>query len=722
MVMLRCCSIFVLALSAVTAAAEVNSATLRTSDTAIELAAGESAPRVISLSHHRHKIINSEVEALIDSAEVGEKSVRLHWRLISAKSTRNSRRVAFVYENTAPRLRLTWEWQARSAFGPLEHTIRIENLGPTEMWLPLQSSFQFSWRSEAGETFENCYVEKGAGKPSDRGTHSEALPVGYKWSGTSSTYAHPKAKEPREIIPWFLVQESGGGHSGWYVGVEFSGRVQLTLERDPEHIKGVVGLNPEPGPFRIRLSPGQSFETPTAFLGASYGGLDAVGNVLRRWVRDTLGNPKAWRNPSFPLLTNNSWGGGMKVNQQIAEAMIRDASDLGLEMFHLDAGWFRGVGDWYPDPQKFPHGMDAVAGYAHQHGLKFGLWVDWTQAGLDDNPSALNAKSPTVRDWLLNDLPRDWKPEEFKGETIDIGVPAAKAWAQREVGRIVSDYHLDMLEHDGYLVAQGCDRSDHPHAAPDSRNKNVYKDEGFYWVDSSNSTDVSYHAVRAYYDIHSQLRKERAGLLLEVCNDGGRMIDFGSAAHADYFSITDSYDPLSNRQAFYDASHVLPSAMLESYVEKWPTPSIANFLYMMRSGMMGWLTIMIDTTQWTAEQHAAAKEEVELYKKELRPLIRDANLYHIAPRPDGIHWDGLEYYDPKTRRGVVYAFRGSTKDQSSYRYFLKGLIPDARYSIHFHDHTASDQVRTGRELMANGLPVNLHAIETSELVFVDQNR
>ncbi len=35
----------------------------------------------------------------------------------------------------------------------------------------------------------------------------------------------------------------------------------------------------------------------------------------------------------------------------------------------------------------------------------------------------------------------------------------------------------------------------------------VVKDQGSYFVDSSNSTDVSYHAVRAYYDIYANLRK-----------------------------------------------------------------------------------------------------------------------------------------------------------------------------------------------------------------------
>ncbi len=47
---------------------------------------------------------------------------------------------------------------------------------------------------------------------------------------------------------------------------------------------------------------------------------------------------------------------------------------------------------------------------------------------------------------------------------------------------------------------------------------------------------MSYHATRAYYAIYEQLRARHPELLLEVCNDGGRMVDFGSAAHGDYFS------------------------------------------------------------------------------------------------------------------------------------------------------------------------------------------
>jgi alpha-galactosidase len=233
---------------------------------------------------------------------------------------------------------------------------------------------------------------------------------------------------------------------------------------------------------------------------------------------------------------------------------------------------------------------------------------------------------------------------------------------------------------------------------------------------SSNSTDVSYQAVRSYYSIYEQLRRQHPGLLLEICNDGGRMVDFGSAAHGDYFSITDSYDPLSNRRAFYDTSFVLPAAMLETYEQKWPTPRLENFLYELRSGMMGWFTVMQDTNAWTAEQHAAARQAIKFYKTNLRPLIRQAELFHISPRPDGVHWDGMEYWDPAQRRGIVFAFRGSGNGQPAHHFVLAGLDPQKKYRLHFEDGSSSDTELTGRQLMSTGLMVALPLPLSSELI------
>jgi alpha-galactosidase len=696
------------------------SARLQTSDTELVLEASPEAPRLTSLSVPGHpKWENRASELLIASVEVSEKTMPLRWTFNRDASHIGEQRVAFVYDSASPHLQLTWEWLARQAYGPIEHQIRIENLDSTEIWIPIQDSLAFNLQVDPQTLLEHFFVEKGADTPSPIGTHQVALSDGYKWTGTSSTYGDLRDNEPREIIPWSLVQKKDAAETGWYAGIEFSGRTRISMAREKDSLQVAIGLNPDPSPFRSRLAPGEVFETPVVFLGGSHDGPDGAGNVLRRWVRATLGNPEIWKDPNYPLVANNSWGVGIDVNEEVALRMIRDSAELGMDMFHLDAGWFRGVGDWYPNPQKFPHGLAAIADDAHKHGLKFGLWVDWTQAGLSSEAGALNARDPKVRDWMVTDLPADWKPEPFKGQTIDLGVPEAKQWAQREVERIVTDYHLDMLEHDGYLVAHGCDRTDHPHASPDPLNKCIYKSWGAYWVDSSNSTDVSYHAVRAYYDIHSKMRRDHPKLLLEVCADGGRMVDFGSAAHGDYFSTTDTYDPLSNRRAFYDTSHVLPAAMLEVYVEKWPTPRIENFRYMLRSGMMGWLTIMLDTTAWSPEQHAEAKKEIDLYKKELRSFIRDASLYHVSPRPDGSHWDGIEYWDSTRQRGVVYAFRGTIENENTHSFALQGLQPAGRYRLKFYDHSAPDRTVGGRELMTQGLKVGLSLQNSSELIFIE---
>jgi len=98
----------------------------------------------------------------------------------------------------------------------------------------------------------------------------------------------------------------------------------------------------------------------------------------------------------------------------------------------MDAGWFRGVGDWYPDPKKFPQGLAYIADDAHQQGLRFGIWVDWTQAGVDTEPGALNVHDPKVGDWLVTDLPPDWKPEEFKGQTLTWAFPPLTTTQRRK--------------------------------------------------------------------------------------------------------------------------------------------------------------------------------------------------------------------------------------------------------------------------------------------------
>ena len=307
-------------------------------------------------------------------------------------------------------------------------------------------------------------------------------------------------------------------------------------------------------PTQARFAPDSNPVKPSRlrviFLGGFRDGADGAGNVLRPWVRAVLGNPETWKNPNYPLVVNNSWGGGMDVDEEIALRMIRDSAETGRRNVPRRRWLVSRRRRLVSESAEISSRSRLYRGPRAPARPEVRPLGRLDTGGLSTESGALNARDPKVRDWMVTDIPADWKPEPFKGQTIDLGVPEAKQWAQNEVERIVTDYHLDMLEHDGYLVAHGCDRADHPHAAPDPLNKCIYKSWGAYWVDSSNSTDVSYHAVRAYYDIYSKLRHDHPGLLFEICNDGGRMVDFGSAAHGDYFSITDTYDPLRTAALF----------------------------------------------------------------------------------------------------------------------------------------------------------------------------
>jgi len=140
---------------------------------------------------------------------------------------------------------------------------------------------------------------------------------------------------------------------------------------------------------------------------------------------------------------------------------------------------------------------------------------------------------------------------------------------------------------------------------------------------------------------------------------------------------------------------------------------------MLRSGMMGWLTIMIDTNNWTAEQHAEAKREITLYKQTLRPLIRDANLYHVSPRPDSVHWDGIEYWNPSSKQGALYAFRGTSPREETHWFRLQGLDLATNYHLHFYDGSSPDRRASGQELMNKGVKLTLAFPLSSEIVLFE---
>ena len=74
-----------------------------------------------------------------------------------------------------------------------------------------------------------------------------------------------------------------------------------------------------------------------------------------------------------------------------------------MERFVIDDGWFgqrkddhAGLGDWYVNQQKFPHGLKPVIDRVHALGMDFGIWVE---------PEMVNPNSDLYRkhpEWAMN--------------------------------------------------------------------------------------------------------------------------------------------------------------------------------------------------------------------------------------------------------------------------------------------------------------------------------
>jgi len=699
----------VLLLGVGTAGAQEAPLTVASDDTSVTVAVIDGRPAVTSLicKPGGFDWVGGPVGAmpipLIDSAEVGGTQTPLSWRPLEdvEAGAAGIRVLKFVCDR--PALELHSIWEAHRGPGPVEHRMVIYNRGTRAVLLPVQSSLELTMNIPRQSKLEQWWVDKGAGTPTPDGTHHREIAPGER----SLLRCWPSGRDqPRDPIPWTAV-ENAAGRRGWYAGIEYTARVEMDIGADEaKEASETRALNVRLGlerdeqvPFFTRLLPGESFEVPPAFIGCYEGDVDDGANRLRRWVRANL-TPRT-SDPRYPLLVNNSWGGGMAVDERLARKMIDESAELGLEMFHIDAGWFRTVGDWRPDPRKFPNGLAPVADYCHRKGLKFGMWVGWTQGGDKADPVGahriLSVNDTTMTPWFSLSFPANWKAGDFTGATVCLAEPHAADWCLNMLRPIIKDARLDMLEHDQTMVVDGCSHDEHRH--------------------TRSRVDVGYRAAQGYYRVYDTLRAENPDLLFENCVNGGHMVDYGAVRRCHYISITDTYDPLSNRRAFYDASYALPSAMCECYVANVAVHSLAQFKYMLRSGMMGWCTIMTDTSKWSREQHQVAIREFAMYKRQLRPLIQTADLYHISARPDGVRWDGIEYFDPPSGKGVLFAFRGTT-NQQEHTFTLKGLEAAGTYALSFEDNSSSPIILRGDELMNRGLRLTLSEPQSSQIVHV----
>ena len=206
----------------------------------------------------------------------------------------------------------------------------------------------------------------------------------------------------------YVLTQDAGYDAGLTFALQlaWSGDSRLTIERDDEGF-WVMQAEALLQAGEARLAPGESLAAPEALLAISTGGRNGAMAQMHALVRDLV----AWTNSEMPPrpVHLNSWEACYFAHDEERILALAEAEqEVGIERFIIDDGWFRnrnndraGLGDWTPDPAKYPNGLAPVADKVRAMGMEFGLWVE---------PEMVNPDSDLYRahpDWALHSPERD---------------------------------------------------------------------------------------------------------------------------------------------------------------------------------------------------------------------------------------------------------------------------------------------------------------------------
>jgi alpha-galactosidase len=147
----------------------------------------------------------------------------------------------------------------------------------------------------------------------------------------------------------------------WFGALAWSGSWRITVEHTQlDSVRVTGGFNPFD--FGYKLKPGEHLETPVFYGGYSDHGLGGASRLLHRFeIAHIL--PHAPDPKPRPVIYNSWEATEFNVSEEGQIALAEKAASIGVDRFVMDDGWFgqrkddhAGLGDWYVNPQKFPHG------------------------------------------------------------------------------------------------------------------------------------------------------------------------------------------------------------------------------------------------------------------------------------------------------------------------------------------------------------------------------
>jgi alpha-galactosidase len=448
------------------------------------------------------------------------------------------------------------------------------------------------------------------------------------------------------------------------------------------------------------IDPGESVLTPETHILCMKSDLDHVTQALLNHVRrDVLPRP-----PSEHVFDVEANHRGYIVDHETEAGIDREidmAADIGAETFLIDAGWYgpepniwyQNVGDWYAGAW-LPNDIQPIREYARKKGMRFGLWVEIEGAG---SASKLRKEHP---DWILT---RDGQPIA-NGRHLDVGNPVVAKWMESEIARIIRKYDLDVF------------RIDYNMSAEEDGNQ---VREGF--VENS-----SWRHVENLYAMFDHLRQQFPGVIFQNCAGGGGRLDWGILRRFDNTELSDWMREPRGVKILNGMTWVLPpEILLRTFGTEVPDLAgdgdIDSQLRQVQMSLPIFRGIAPSLTELNPILRDKIRAGVDLYKRELRPILRDSVVYHhtpLTPYFSQSPWLVLEYASRDKKRDVATLFRTSSFEDPVYHFVPRGLDASLSYKVTFENRHETAEL-SGMQLMTDGIPVRLETTGTSEMLLFE---
>lgn len=476
--------------------------------------------------------------------------------------------------------------------------------------------------------------------------------------------------------------------------IAWTGNFRCTFEVDNVGgLRVIPGINPYASTYRLK--PGKTLVTPEFIFTLSSQGTGEASRNLHDWAR--LYQLKDGTGDRMTLL-NNWESTGFDFNQDSLAALMNEASNLGVDMFLLDDGWFAnkyprnddnaGLGDWEPNRSKLPEGIKGLTDAAAKAGVKLGLWIE---------PEMVNPKSELFEkhpDWVIMQPGRD--TYYYRNQLVlDLTNPKVQDYVFGVTDNILK-------ENPGVAYFKwDCN----------SPVTNIYSP---YLRESQGNLYVDY--VRGFYNVLQRIADKYPRLPMMLCSGGGARCDYEALKYFTEFWCSDNTDPFERIYIQWSMSKFFPVKAMAFHVTEWNSKTGMKFRLDVAS--MCKLGFDIDMASLSQPDYKLCQEAVANYKR-LKPVILDGDMYRLVSPYECSH-AAVNYVAKDKSSAVVFAYDLHPRyKEPVLNVRLQGLDPERTYGVTELNLPEGQEGFTGSftgdYLMKIGLPL-LSAVEGSSRV------